>query len=231
MRPGRHAAEDGSFKRSAGMAVGRAALLLLVAVILGIFLLNQIDDDGTATTVGQSTETTEPPDDAATATTAPTTPTTVRAAKPAASVKVLAVNGTNTGGVGARIKDVLIREKYNALAPTDAVSKLKPIKATVIYYQPGYDVDALAVATLFQLTVANTKAMPEGMAAQVRDSKQVANANVIIMAGDDIVPKLPAPSSTTTTAKPAGSTTTTAKPAGSTTTTAKPASTTTTARP
>jgi len=222
MRPGRHAAEDGSFRRSAGMAVGRAALLLLVAVVLGVFLLNQIDD-APETTVDQTTDVTEPDDNGTTPTTAATTTTTIRAAKDPATVKVLAVNGTTQSGIGARTKEVLQGAKYNALAPTDAAAKLKPVKTTVIYYQPGFDVDALAIAQLFQLTVANTKPMPQDMATQVVASRNVATSNIVVMAGEDIVPKLPAPASTTTTAKSNTTTTRRATTTSSTTsTTAKP---------
>lgn len=207
MRPGRHAAEDGSFRRSAGMAVGRAALLLLVAVVLGIFLLNQIDDAG-ETTVGQTTDTTEPEDDMAGATTTSSTPpTTAPAAKDPQTVKVLPVNGTTASGVAARTKDVLQGARYNALAPTDAAAKLKPLKATVIYYQPGYDVDAVAIATLFQLPPATAKPMPADIAAQIKETRNVANSNVIVLAGEDILPRLPQ-STTTTTAKSSNTTTT-----------------------
>ena len=44
MSPGRHAADDGSFGRSAGGAMLRGALLLAIAVILGVVLLNTFDD-------------------------------------------------------------------------------------------------------------------------------------------------------------------------------------------
>ena len=40
----RHAADDGSFGRSAGGAMLRGALLLAIAVILGVVLLNTFDD-------------------------------------------------------------------------------------------------------------------------------------------------------------------------------------------
>src|SRR5688572_18585602 len=40
VRPGRYAAADGSFGRSAGSALGRGVLLLAVALVIGIVLLN-----------------------------------------------------------------------------------------------------------------------------------------------------------------------------------------------
>ena len=44
MSPGRHAADDGSFGRSAGGAMLRGALLLAIAVVLGVVLLNRFDN-------------------------------------------------------------------------------------------------------------------------------------------------------------------------------------------
>jgi LytR cell envelope-related transcriptional attenuator len=217
MRPGRHAAEDGSFRRSAGVAVGRAAVLLLVAVVLGIFLLNKVDDEG-GTTVSQTSDVTEPVEDVVTPTTLPAPSTTVRTAKDPATVKVLAVNGTTTTGIGARTKEVMLAAKYNTLTPTDA--KTKPAKTTTFYYKPGLDADAAAVAALFQMPPSQTKPLPADAANLVKETRNLANADIVVIAGEDIIPKLPPPSATTTTAKPAGTTTTTARPA--TTTTAKP---------
>lgn len=217
MRPGRHAAEDGSFRRSAGVAVGRAAVLLLVAVVLGIFLLNKVDDDG-GTTVSQTSDVTEPDDSDVTTTTVPPTTTTARTARDPATVKVLAVNGTTTTGIGSRTKEVMLAAKYNTLTPTDA--KTKPAKTTTFYYKPGFDADAAAIAALFQMGPAQTKPLPADAPNLVKETRNLANADIVVIAGEDIIPKLPPPSSTTTTAKPAA-----------TTTTAKPASTTTTARP
>lgn len=212
MRPGRHAAEDGSFRRSAGVAVGRAAMLLLVAVVLGIFLLNKVDDNG-ATTVAQTDDPVlDEGDGDVTTTTVPATTTTVKTAKDPTTVKVLAVNGTTTTGIGARTKEVMLAAKYNTLTPTDA--KTKPAKTTTFYYKPGFDADAAAVAALFQMAPAQTKPLPADAANLLKETRNLANADVVVIAGEDIIPKLPPPSSTTTTS-------TTAKPA-TTTTTAKP---------
>jgi hypothetical protein len=205
------------------MAAGRGAMLLLVAVVLGIFLLNRTDDSA-GTTVSQTPGTTQARKTGVTTTTVASITTTTRPTHDPATVKVLAVNGTATPGVGARIKDVLLTAKFNTLSPTDA--KTKPVKATVVYYQPGYDVDAVAIARLFGFDVANTKPLPATAADMVKTGSQIANANVVVMGGDDVIAKLPAKaatssttgSTTSTTKKPAASSTTTAKPAGSSTT-------------
>ncbi|HEV7886113.1 MAG TPA: LytR C-terminal domain-containing protein [Acidimicrobiales bacterium] len=226
MRPGRYAAEDGSFRRSAGMAAGRGALLLLVAVLLGIVLLNKTDDTPD-TTVSQtrSTDTTTRRG-AATTTTLPATTTTLPAHDPA-SVKVLPVNGTATSGMGGRAKDVLLGARYNALTPTDA--KNKPVKTTVVFYAPGYQPDAQNIARLLNIAAPNLQPMPVDRAGIVKDAHNVAAAHVILVVGDDVAATLPA-ATTTTTAKSA-TTSTTKKPASSTTTTAKASTTSTTKKP
>jgi hypothetical protein len=198
------------------MAAGRGALLLFVAVVLGIFLLNKTDEPQ-ATTVSQRTATTNRTT-STTSTLPVVVPTSIAAHSPR-EVKVLAANGTNTAGVGARVKDVLLKAEYNALAPIDA--KTKPAKTSVVYFTPGYDRDAAAIATLFGLAPTIAQPMPTPATTLVADTR---GANVILLAGEDLLPKLPA-TTTTTTAK-AASTTTTAKAASTTTsttsTTAKP---------
>lgn len=229
MRPGRHAVDDGSFRRSsgvtAGIAAGRGAALLFVAVVLGIFLLNRTDSTKVTTVPQKSTPTTKH----VTATTvAPSvvTTTTLAAHQPA-QVKVLAANGTNLQGVGARAKDVLAQAGYNALAPIDA--KTKGVKATVVYYAPTYDRDAVAITALFGIAPTAIQPLPNPATTLVADTR---GANVVVLVGEDIATKLPA-ATTTTTAKAAATTTTTSKAttttAKATTTTAKP--TTTTAKP
>ena len=60
MRRGQHAADDGSFGRSAGGAMARGVALIIAAVLLGIVLLKATDSSSveavdTGTTAGQST--------------------------------------------------------------------------------------------------------------------------------------------------------------------------------
>jgi hypothetical protein len=223
VRPGRHAAEDGSFTRSAGVAAGRGALLLLVAVVIGIVLLNKTDTTS-VTTVKQTNTTVKPGRTATTTSTIPTT--TTLAAHDSATVKVLPVNGTTTGGVGARAKDALLAARYNALAPTD--SKNKPVKTTVIFFAPGYEGDAHLIATLLNITNPNIQPMPAVRTNIAVNTANADAANVIVVVGEDIAASLP---TTTTSSTVKSSTTTTAKKASTTTTTAHAATTTTTKKP
>jgi hypothetical protein len=200
------------------MAAGRGALLLLIAVVLGIILLNKTDNTG-VTTVRQ----TKPPAKTTKSTTTSSLPTTTTLlAHEPSSVKVLAVNGTNTSGVGTRAKEALLAARYNALAPTDANSK--PVKNTVIYFAPGYDADARLIGMVLNITNPNVQPMP-AVRNTIVINKPTATANadaanVIVVVGEDIAASLPTTSTTSTsTSTTVRSTTTTAKKASTTTTT------------
>lgn len=175
MRRGRHAADDGSFSRSAGTALGRGLVLLAVAVLLGIFLLNRVDDpveDGVNagnSRAEQTTTTTSEPE-VSTTTTAP-----ARAPK---DVRVLTANGTSVRGAAGRVKDRLMAQGYNTLAATDASTK--PAQ-TAVYYTAGFQREAAAIAQFLGVAAQAVQAMPA--TPPVGDLK---NANVLVMVGADL---------------------------------------------
>jgi len=221
VRPGRHAAADGSFERSAGTAAARGALLLVVAVVLGIVLLQAADKGTSSRGLTTGTRATTP-------TTTVPTPTTVATRAPA-DVKVLAVNGTTTAGLGSRVSDKLRTAGYNVLAPTD--SSRKPVASSSVYFAVGYQSEATAIAELLGLQPTAVQPLPA--AAPVADTR---GANVLVLAGQDLSRALPAPATTTTvrrasTSSTTKATTTTVRKSTSTTAhTATTARTTTTTR-
>ena len=96
MRRGRQAADDGSFARSVGVHTARGAVLIGIAVFLGIVLLQKVDSGKSVdSSVRAADSTTVPP------TTAPAVTTTTRSPT---QVKVLVANGTTTSGVAATAK-------------------------------------------------------------------------------------------------------------------------------
>ncbi|MGH9164076.1 MAG: LytR C-terminal domain-containing protein, partial [Acidimicrobiales bacterium] len=151
MKRGRHAADDGSFGKSASMAAGRAAALLGVAVILGIVLLNALDDGPARVSAGGpsgdstgTTDTTVPRVGASSTTTTTTIP--ARAPK---DVKVLAINGTEVKGAAGKATDTLRAAQFNVLAPVSGAKGA----ATVVYFAPTYESDAAAVAGALGLPI------------------------------------------------------------------------------
>src|SRR5688572_32878647 len=103
MRPASHAAADGSFGRSAGVAAGRAAMLLGVAVLIGLLLLNTTEAEAprlTTRTTLDGSDPTVPGDDEGPLDTLP-------AARPPGEVKVLSANATRTEGAAAKVTERL----------------------------------------------------------------------------------------------------------------------------
>jgi len=172
VRPGRHAADDNSFGRSAGGAAARGAGLLALAMILGIVLLQSADEGEPfeqRLVVGepvQETTTTRPP----------TTSTTTPLRRPA-DVKVLTANGTDVKGLGGTVANTLKEAGYNVLAPTDASER---VKATVVYFSTGYEAEARAVARLIKAP--DDAVHPAPSPVPVEDQREF---NVLVVAGPD----------------------------------------------
>lgn len=201
MRPGNHAAADGSFERSAGAAMGRGVLLLVVAFVIGIVLLNAADErpPGTDLAAGPgSSSNGEPESDDATATTttAAPVPTTAPARAPA-EVKVLVLNASDVKGAAGGGTDVLKAAQYNALAPGNAVKTA----TSNVYFTAGFQAEALAVAAALELAAEVVVPIPTPPPADPK------TANVLVVLGADAAPRF-GTSATATTAAPAATTTT-----------------------
>jgi hypothetical protein len=192
MRRGRQEADDGSFARSVGVHTARGALLIGVAVLLGLLLLQKVDTGkGPATNLSQSTNTTAAP-----TTVAQSTTTT----RPPSAVKVLVANGTTTSGIAATAQRTLTQLGYNALAAVDATTAAKAVKrSTTVYYAAGYDTDARKIASSLGMTPAPPIApMPAPL--PVTDLK---SSNVLVLIGPDYAsqhggPTTVAPTTSTT---------------------------------
>ncbi len=206
LKPGRHAAGDGSFGRSAGMAAGRGAAVLVVAVVIGIVLLNKVDDPVRQVSAGGGGSTTE---ETTTTTVVTPVPTTLPA-RPPAEVKVLSANGTKVNGAAGKTRDALKALGYNVLSPIEAK---RPVEASVVFFTPGFDREAQTVAQALKLQPTSVQPLPAADALPVSDLR---GANVVAVVGPDLA-KPTGESSTTTTAK--RTTSTTVKKATSTTST------------
>jgi len=174
VRPGQHAASDGSFGRSAGIQIGRALGLIAVAAIIGIILLHHSGPSGT-TVAAQGTTSTAP--------------------RPPSSVKVLVANGTVAGGgagvsqhLAGTVTQTLHAKGYNTLAPVDATQK---VTASIVYFQPGYEKEAATLAASMALPVSAVQPMP----AQPPVAS-LNGANILVVASTDLAGS---PGSTTTT--------------------------------
>jgi LytR cell envelope-related transcriptional attenuator len=120
------------------VAIGRALILVVVAVVLGVVLLNvgsrppaSVSDTGPAI-AGTTTTTTHPK-------TAATTTTTV----PKSQVKVLVANGTNLTGVAEYFTQKLQQQGWQTLTAVDTTSD---VSTSNVYYAAGQQAAAAEIA-------------------------------------------------------------------------------------
>jgi hypothetical protein len=179
---------DGPGARPSGSAGARGAVLLVLAVVLGIVLLNKFDTGSVP--FSQPVES----NGGHTATTTRRLPsvsvvptTTSRPPRPADQVKVLPANGTSTSGLGGRTGTFLSNNGYNALAPVDASRNLD---TSLVLYSADFEPEARAVAQLLGLPASSVKALDAN--APVPDTR---GADVVVVAGADL--HLPSDTSTT----------------------------------
>lgn len=180
MRRGQHAADDGSFSRSAGGAMARGIALIVVAVLLGVVLL-QATDDEEPFSAAETTE--DPADGAATDTTGSgnagdpvTSDTTLPAPRDPSEVRVLVANGAGIPGLAGRITDGFEAQNYLTAEPTDT---LAPADTSMVFHAAGYEAEALVVASLLN-PPPSTAPLPEPP--PVAD---VAGANIVVVAAAD----------------------------------------------
>ncbi|MDQ3898467.1 MAG: LytR C-terminal domain-containing protein, partial [Actinomycetota bacterium] len=186
-------------------AGARGALLLAVAVVLGIVLLQQFDS-GIDTGGQVSTNTTVSADDLTTTTrrigltTVPPVTTTVARARAKSDVKVLVANGSGVRGLAGNTTNALKGLGYATLSPVDATTN---VDKTTVQYADGYEAEAreLAASVSLPATVLARLSSPPVAAADLGDAK------VIVILGADA----PTLGSTSSTAAGAASSTSTTR--------------------
>lgn len=157
--------------------VGKAAALIIAAFVLGFIVLNVDGTGGASLSAGNGgpsdviTNTTVGADDE------PESTTTTAALRPPATVKVVAINATNTSGIAGRATSKLQAAGYNALTPGNATAEFRATNPTSVVYvvTPGYDREAAAVAAVFNLPASAVRAMPASSpSADIKDGTNIA---------------------------------------------------------
>ncbi|MHB1854841.1 MAG: LytR C-terminal domain-containing protein [Acidimicrobiales bacterium] len=150
----------------------RGVLLTALAVAVGIGVLSSISRIHTTNPVAAVSAT------STTTTAAPaSTTTTTLATHPPASVRVLVANGTSTPGAAGKLASKLNGDGYDTLAPTDTTSKAS---ASAVYYAPGYQGDADAIASASGLTASAVQPLSSSVPVTV------GSAEVVVIIGPDI---------------------------------------------
>ena len=182
MKRGEHAAEEGSFGRSAGGAMARGVALIVVAVLVGLVLLNATDSPAPLNvssdeTPDEGSTGTQPSAETTTTTGATaTTATTVAGARPAAEVTVLVANGAKVQGAAGKLSTEIAKGGYKMAAAANTA----PVPTSTVYYAEGYEAEANAVAALLT-PVPPVAPMPTP--APVDDLR---GAQVVVVQGPDL---------------------------------------------
>lgn len=180
MSRGQHAADDGSFGRSAGGAMARGVALIVVAVIIGILLLQATDGPdpfpaGTGPLGGDETTTTST-SAADNRTTTSSPPTTIDPS----TITVLVANGASVAGLAGDLTDMVAEAGFETAAATDVD---EDVEASTVYFTPGFEDAADAVAELFD-PVPEVAPLPDPPPVD-----DLAGANVVVVAGPELAPE------------------------------------------
>lgn len=172
---------------SAELQLGRAVLLIVAALIVGILVLHRGSSAPTALAVSGATSTTVKASGSHGTTT--TTPTTAALRNPQ-DIKVLVANGTDTRGAASLFSDRLHKAGYNTLASTNTTT---PAATSTVFYAPGYDREAAVVATQLGLQPSAVQPLP-----QQAPVAQLHDAQILVVVGPDLSSSTPATTSGTT---------------------------------
>ncbi len=161
----------------------RGVLVVIVAALLGVLILKNIDSSASVDTGGSTSTTTAA---AATTTTIATTTTTVNKA----SFTVLVANASGTQGAAGRLTEKMQTDGFTVAQPVTATTK---VDTTAVYYLSGYEAAANSVASY--LAVGAPQPMPEP-----KPVADLGQAQVLVVEGRDIASSASTPQATTTTA-------------------------------
>jgi hypothetical protein len=166
----------------------RGAALVVVAVLVGLFLLRNgldtseavttnSDDGGTSVDAGDS-DATDSADEGAT----DDTTTTTVAGRPPAEVPTIVLNDSGVAGAAGKYSDALAAAGYQLTNPDGANADAEGDAATtIVYFAPGFEVEAAAVGATIGVpeTVVPTPlpTTPPG---------PIAGASVVVVIGIDL---------------------------------------------
>jgi hypothetical protein len=174
----------------------RGAVLVVVAVLVGLLLLRNGLDTSEVITASKGDDSSDSSGDKAPDDTADTTPTTEAVRSPA-EVTVIVLNGTSptVNGAAGKYSTAIGSAGYQMLEPGDAPAK-GPV--TQIFFTEGFDQEAAAVALA---AGAPATIIPAPM--PTPPPGEVGAANVVVVIGNDLAGLTPttiAPAATSTTA-------------------------------
>lgn len=205
--PGRYAASDGSFAKSAGSAAARGGVLIAIAVVIGFALLawgfdgGEPDAAGAGATTDQSTTTTAPNDENNddTTTTAPvdengdnnggdngdnTSTTAPVVIDDPSTITVAVLNATGEAGLAGARGEALGALGYVWTAGNAAAS---PLTDSKVYFVTGFGDEAGVVAAALSGPASVLELAPDDPSTLATDAyaDDAAAADIIVVLGTD----------------------------------------------
>jgi len=179
----------------------RGAALVVVAVVIGLFLLREGLDTSEAVSSGSTDQGSDASDSGsdsgATDGGASTTTTTV-ASRPPDQVPTVVLNDSGIAGAAGSYSDVLAAAGYQLTNPDGANADAEGDAATtIVYFAPGFEAEAAGVATAIGAPTLAPTALP------TTPPGPIAGASVVVVIGTDlasVTPTTAAGGSTSTTA-------------------------------
>jgi hypothetical protein len=161
--------------------VTRGAILVIAAVVVGLFLLRNGLDTSETVRASDSDDSGEDASgdggsDANGEASDETTTTTV-ATRPPAEVPVIVLNGTATSGVAKRISDPLAAAGYQTEPPGNATAD---VEATQVLFAPGFEAEAAVIATAIGAPAGAVQPLP------ATPPGNVGGAQVVVVVGPDL---------------------------------------------
>lgn len=154
----------------------KGAILVVVAVIIGVALLRDDSSTSAQVSVGAESPVTTPDGDGDGDDSSTTVPTTVPVRAPS-EVKVLVANGSDVNGAAGVQTNALKALGYVTGNPGNAAR----VPATVVYFTAGYEAEAAELATAIGAPDTAVQAMPTP--APVDD---LALSNILVVIGPDL---------------------------------------------
>lgn len=187
-----------------GIGSTLSIIVAAVAVILGFFILRDINDDGgTGSGGGESAETTttvaEPTSTTASSATSSTLVTT--------GFTVVVANASGVSGSAGQMSTYLESQGFDVAEPTNAASSVGQLATTQVYYLSGQEPGAQSVAIAMGLDPVTVQAMPSQVPTE---TGSLGDASVLVLLGTDLAGKEIGTGSETTTTTAAATETTVA---------------------
>jgi hypothetical protein len=184
-----------------GIGSTLSIIVAAVAVILGFFILRDINDDGGSSSGGKEPAATTSTVAESTTSAAAATSTTLTTT----GFTVVVANASGVSGSAKQMSTYLTSQGFEVEEPTNAASSVGQLAATQVYYLTGFQAGAESVAISMGLDPATVLPM---ISPVPTESGSLGDASVLVMLGTDLAGKEIGGSTTSTTVAGATGTTT-----------------------